>query len=285
MANQRAPAFQESPWPILRNALVSYLDTKRTHPVSGFVELDVTDALEALHQAQRRLRIAVSFHAFMIYCLAQALMEHPTMLQFRKGKKLIRFEDIDVMTPIEKKLAGGVRIPVAYIVRAAQKKSLADVNWELRSAIRAEDLPNDEAIRLRRRFAAMPSLVRKFLTWRARTDPFLFKKLHGTVLLTNVQTHGFQNSAAVLGPTVHTLSMGVGSMTNRLKLNERNEVVNRKMLMLSGTADHEIVDGMIATRFIARLTKLVESGAGVNGDFVAEMRSRFSAEGESESAG
>jgi pyruvate/2-oxoglutarate dehydrogenase complex dihydrolipoamide acyltransferase (E2) component len=277
MANQPAPAFEEAPWPVLRNALVSYLDTKRTHAINGFVEVDVTDALEALRAVQRQVRVAVSFHSFMVYCLTQALIEHPTMLQFRKGNTLIRFEDIDVLTPIEKKFAGGMRIPVAYIVRAAQKKSLAQINWELRSAIRAENLAGEEAIRLRRKFGAMPSLARKFLTWRTRVDPVLFKKLHGTVLLTNVQTHGFGNAAAVFGPTVHTLSIGVGTTTDRLKLNDRNEVVNRKTLMLSGTVDHEIVDGMVATRFIVRMTKLVESGAGLDDSFVAETRSRMAA--------
>jgi len=234
--------------------------------------MDVTEALESLHAVRREARVAVSFHAFMVHCLVQALKEHPAMLQFRKGNKLIRFEDIDVLTPIEKRFAGGVRVPVAYVVRAAQKKNLAQINWELRSAVRAEDLAGEESIRLRRRFGAMPAVVRKFWTWRTRVDPVLFKKLHGTVLLTNIQTHGFDNAAAAFGPTVHTLSIGVGTITDRVKLNGRNEVENRRVLMLSGIADHEIVDGMTGTRFIALLTKLVESGAGLDDSFVAETR-------------
>jgi pyruvate/2-oxoglutarate dehydrogenase complex dihydrolipoamide acyltransferase (E2) component len=205
-------------------------------------------------------------------------MQHPTVVTYRRGNKLITFEDIDVLTPIEKKLANGVRIPVAYVVRGAQQKTLAQINWELRSAIRADDLAGEEAIKLRRKFAHMPAFVRNLVSWRTKTDPFLLKKLHGTVLLTNVQTHGFPNAAAVWGPTVHTLSMGAGTITDRVKLNERGEPVNRKVLMLSGSADHDIIDGMMATRFVQQMTQLVESAAGLDDEFLAETRNLLASE-------
>src|SRR5271165_2887027 len=254
MTTRQEPYYHESPWPVLRNALVSYLNAKRPHGVQGFVEIDVTDALEAMRNIQKELRVAVSFHAFVLHSMVQAAMQHPAVLTYRQGKKLITFEDIDVLTPIEKRLAHGVRIPVGYIVRAAQQKSLAQINWELREAIRAGDIAGDEAVKLRRKFAKLPGVARNLVSWRAQRDPFLFKRLHGTVILTNVQSHGFTNAAAVVGPTVHTLSLAIGTITDRLKLNARGEIVNRKMLMLSGAADHDIIDGMVAARFIAQMT-------------------------------
>ncbi|HUA59121.1 MAG TPA: 2-oxo acid dehydrogenase subunit E2 [Verrucomicrobiae bacterium] len=266
------PAFRESQWPLLRNALLSYLDSSRSHVVHGMIEMDVTEALQAIRRIERELRIAVSFHAFLLHSLVQAAMRHPTVVTYRRGNKLLTFEDIDVLTPIEKRLPHGVRIPVAHIVRAAQQKSLAQINWELRSAIRAGDLAGEEAIRLRRRFARMPAFIRGLVSWRVKRDPFLLKKLHGTVLLTNVQSRGLANACSVLGLTVHTLSLGAGSITDRVKLDQRGVPVNRRILMLSGSADHDIVDGMVASRFIAQMTRLVESAAGLDSGFVAETR-------------
>jgi pyruvate/2-oxoglutarate dehydrogenase complex dihydrolipoamide acyltransferase (E2) component len=270
MAAKLLPAYRETQWPVVRNALVSYLNSSRPHVVHGLIEIDVTNALDAIRRIQKELRIAVSFHAFLLHSLVQAAVHHPTVLTYRRGNKLITFEDIDVLTPIDKRLANGVRIPVAYIVRGAQQKRLAQINWELRSAIRAGDLAGEEAIKLRRKFARMPALVRNLVSWRTRNDPFLLKKLHGTVLLTNVQTHGLPNAAAVWGPSVHTLSMGAGTITDRLKLNERGEPVSRKVLMLSGSADHDIIDGAVATRFILHMTQLLESAAGLDDEFIAE---------------
>jgi len=266
------PVFRESEWPVLRNALLSYLDSSRAHAVHGMIEMDVTDALDAIRRIRKELRLAVSFHAFLLHSLVQSAMQHPSVVTYRRGNKLITFEDIDVLTPIEKRLPHGVRIPVAHIVRGAQQKSLAQINWELRTAVRAGDLAGEEAIRLRRKFARLPAFLRSLISWRVKRDPFLLKRLHGTVLLTNVQTHGLTNAAAVLGLTVHTLSLGAGTITDRVKLDERGVPVNRKILMLSGSADHDIVDGMMASRFIAQMTRLVESAAGLDDEFIAETR-------------
>lgn len=272
MPNKPGPAYRESPWPLLRNALVSYLDSSRPHLVQGVVEMDVTEALEAIWRIQHELQLAVSFHAFLVHSLVQAAMHHPAVVTYRRGNKLLTFEDIDVLNPIEKRLANGLRIPIAYILRAAQQKTLADINWELRGAIRADDLPQEESVCLRRRFGRMPAPGRKFLSWRTKKDPFLLKKLYGTTLLTNVRMHGFVNGGAAWGPTVHTFSMGAGTVTDRLRLNERGEVVKRKVLTLSASADHDIIDGMVAARFIAQMTQLVESAAGLDEEFVEETR-------------
>jgi hypothetical protein len=200
------------------------------------------------------------------------------MLSYRRGNKLIRFDDIDVLTPIEKRLPHGVRIPVGYIVRAAQSKSLAQLNWELRSAIRAEDIAGDDAVKLRRRFARWPAFARDFVSWRARRDPLLFKRLHGTVILTNVQIHGFANPGSISGPTVHSLSMALGTITDRLKMDDNGVIVKRKVVMITGAADHDIIDGMVATRFAVEMTRLVESAAGLDDKFIEESRSLIGAE-------
>ena len=116
---------------MIRNALVSLLDQSRPHAIYGLGEVDVTDGRwPAIRRIEKELRAAVSFHAFILYCMTRAIGRHPVARTYRRGKKLITFEDIDVLTPLDKRLPSGVRIPVGHIVRSAQTKSLAAINWE-----------------------------------------------------------------------------------------------------------------------------------------------------------
>lgn len=272
MSNLVRPPHHTRPWPVLRNAVVSFMNTQRPNSVQGFGEIDVTDALAAIRRAQKTLRTGVSFHAYVLHCLVQALVLHPTMVSYRYRNQLIAFDDIDVLTPVEKHLSQGGRIPVAHVVRGAQAKSLAQINWDLRQAVAVDDLAAEEAVKLRRRFAGWPRLLRDFVSRRTRRDPFLLKRLHGTVILTNVQPPGFSNTFCVSGPTIHTLSIAVGTITERIKLDEEGRLTARKILTLGGAADHDIVDGMTAARFASDLVRLVESGQSLDASFIEESR-------------
>jgi hypothetical protein len=266
------PSYTEKPWPVIRNALVTLLDQARPHAIYGLGEVDVTDALSAIRRIEKQLRVAVSLHAFILYSMAQAIREHPVAQTYRHKNKLITFDDIDVMTPLDKRLPSGVRIPVGHIVRGAQNKSLAQVNWELRQATKAVDLDRDPAVRMRRRFARYPSPVRRWLARRTMRDPFLLKRIHGTTGITSIQSHGFDNPLFTLPPAIHTLSFSVGNLCKRVKLDASGAAVERKVSCLTGAADHDVMDGMLLTRFSYRFTQLLESAAGLDNSFVEETR-------------
>lgn len=265
-------AYTEKPWPPLRNALVSLLDQSRPHTIYGLGEADVTEALAAMRRIERQLRVAVSLHAFILYCFVQAAREHPVAQTYRRRNKLITFEDIDVLTPIDKRLPNGVRIPVGHIVRAAQTKTLAQINWELRQAVNAPDLEDDSAVRMRRRFARMPALVRRWISWRATRNPFLLKRIHGTSGITSIQSHGFNIPLFTLPPAIHTLSFSIGNLCERLALAEDGTVVRRKVICVTGAADRDVMDGMVLTRFSYRFNSLLASAAGLDESFVGETR-------------
>ena len=105
----------------------------------------------------------VSFTAYLVYCLGHALDEHKSLHAYRRGrKKLVVFDEADVNTLLEKRKPDGSMVPVTYIVRAANRKSLAEVNHELRQAS-ASDLYNDEGVRRRRKLMRLPRTVRAAL--------------------------------------------------------------------------------------------------------------------------
>jgi pyruvate/2-oxoglutarate dehydrogenase complex dihydrolipoamide acyltransferase (E2) component len=244
----------------------------------GTAEVDVTDSLAAIRRIEKELRIAVSFHAFAVYCVVQAAMQHPLMHTYRYGKKLITFEDIDLLSPIDKRLPGGLRIPVGHIIRAAQNKTLAEINWEIRRAVRAPDLAEDAAVQARRKLARSPYWLRRMWAWQCKRNPVWLKRTNGTMLVTNVQSQTAVNPMFAIVGTVHTTSVAIGNITPRLQLNSEGKVVSRKMLCLSGVADHDIVDGMGIARFSHLLARLLESGAGLDENFVQQTRSLINKE-------
>lgn len=258
--------YTERPWPVLRNAVESVLRLHRPFTNYAVLEADVTDALAAIAAVRRRERVAVSFHAFAIHCLARAAAEHPGVLTYRRGRRLVTFEDADVATTVEKRFAGGVRLPAVYTVRRAQEKSLAEINRELRAAVRG-DQSHTEEVRLRRRAASMPALLRRLTVWRMGRDPFLLRRYHGTIGLTSVQNPGFHAPVFILPPNICTLTLALGNTTERVALDAEGRPVRRRVLCLGMAGDHLVVDGMPLSRFGHRLIQLLESAAGLDGRF------------------
>lgn len=275
---QHPPVVRETAWPEVRNALLAFFWQSRPHVMNGTTEVDVTESLAAIRRIEKELRIAVSFHAFAVYCVVQAAMQCPLMHTYRYGKKLITFEDIDLLSPIDKRLAGGVRIPVGHIIRAAQNKTLAEINWEIRRAVRAPDLAEDAAVQARRKLAHSPYFLRRVWAWQCKRNPYWLKRTSGTMLVTNVQSKTAVNPMFAVAGTVHTTSVAIGNITPRLQLNSAGKVVSRKMLCLSGAADHDIVDGMGIARFSHLLARLLEAGAGLDEIFVQQTRSLMNKE-------
>ncbi len=258
--------------------MIAFLWQCRPHVVRGTTEVDVTDSLAAIRRIEKDLRIAVSFHAFVVYCMVQAAMQHPIMHTYRYGKKLLTFEDIDLLSPIDKRLPGGVRIPVGHIIRAAQNKTLAQINWEIRQAVRAPDIADDATVQARRRLARSPWFIRRMLAWQCKRNPYWLKRMTGTMIVTNVRNSAAANPVFAIVPTVHTTSVAVGNITPRLQLSSEGEVVSRKMLCLAYAVDHDIVDGMPIAQFAHSVARLLETGAGLDETFLQETRTLINEE-------
>lgn len=265
------PRFSEQPWPPLRNAIVSVLRQHRPHTVYGHGEIDVTHTLDAIRRCQRAVRIGVSLHALILYCQARAAHEHPGVRTFKFGRKLITFDEVDVGTLVERTVPGHGRLPVQHVVRAANRKSLAAINWELRQVAKS-DPTQDANVRLRRRVARLPGFVRRIISWRIARNPFWLKHFHGTMGLTSVRTPGFERPFYALPPNIFTMTLAVGSLTERYLPGADGQPALRRMLCLSAGADHAILDGMTLSRFAARLTELIESAAGLDDAFIAETQ-------------
>lgn len=265
------PRYTVASWPTLRNAVASVLAQHRPHTYYGLCEAEVTEPLARLRVLTRRAGCALSFHAYVLHALAQAAAEHPGVLTYRWGRRLVTFGDVDVSTTIDKRFPGGVRLPAVYTVRAAQSKSLAKINWELRKGVR-EDQGAVEAVRLRRGLARMPRPVRALAgLWMGR-DPFLLGRLHGNIGLTSLHSQGLRTPFFALPPNIHTVTIAVGGIFERREPSETGGARVKKVMCLAGGADHLVIDGMPLSRFTVRLVELLESGQGLDDALVDETR-------------
>jgi pyruvate/2-oxoglutarate dehydrogenase complex dihydrolipoamide acyltransferase (E2) component len=249
-----------------------FFEQQRPHAIRGTIEIDVTDTLARIRFVERETRIALPFHVFAVHCVAQCVSENPGFNTYRRGDKLMTLADVDVYSALDKRLPNGVRIPVGHIVRGAQGKSLATINWELRLAIRSADLADDPAVKLRRRLAGAPAWARRRIGRWIVSDPLRLRQSHGTVLVSTVQPKGFARPSSIIAGTVHTFTASVGAIAERIALDAEGKAVRRKILFLSGACDHDILDGVAIAKFCGRLVELFESGAGVDAAFVAETQ-------------
>jgi ribosomal protein S9 len=259
------PKFSAVPWPTQRDMVIAYLNHHKPHTAYGIGEVDITEAYLTLKRYQRQLKIAISLHGFVLYCLARAAHQHPCLQTYRHRGQLITFADVDICTAIDKR----GHVPIAYTVRAAQSKSLAQINWELRQALRSDPMEH-EAVRRRRAILRLPRLLRLWMLSRILKNPFLLKQYYGTIGLTSLQTPGLRQPFTALAPNIYTFILTVGTLVHRTVFDAEGNRKPRKILYLSGGADHAVVDGMPLARFAKDFADLIESAAGLDESFLEE---------------
>src|SRR5690348_3394103 len=127
--------YQVVPFSKIRRLMAISFHLSRTMPfIHGLLEVDVSRARAILREHKAKTGESLSFTGFLITCLAQAVEEHKAVQAKRLGRKrLIVFEDVDVLTYIEHGTAGG-SLPMPYIIRAANSKNVREIHQEIRAA-------------------------------------------------------------------------------------------------------------------------------------------------------
>lgn len=260
-SGKAVPAHRRLPWAPVRNLVVDFLVAARTVPtMCGFLEVDVTLAREELAKRATEGE-PVSFTAYLAFCISRALEKHPTLHGFRQGKHVVVFEDVDVNTLLEKRKPDGALIPVIYIVRGANRKSLSEIDRELKDAV-TRDLLDDPGVKRRASSLKWPSLVRRgVLAWTMR-DPFKMKKQWGTVGLSNVGSSLSSRFAVGTSFSLLTLTILAGSISTKVTWRDERPTP-RQVLGMTVMVDHNLVDGMPAARFAEELAQLLEGAAGL----------------------
>jgi pyruvate/2-oxoglutarate dehydrogenase complex dihydrolipoamide acyltransferase (E2) component len=200
----------------------------------------------------------LSFTAFIAACLGKAVDEDKSVQAYRKGRnQLVLFQDVDISILVEHEVAGQ-KIPLSYVVRAANRKTAREIHQEIRAFQKlhtAEVLPIP---RLVQRWPALMLLSGRVLM----RSPFFWKRSGGTCQITAVGMFGKGSGWGIPTATPHSLFLTLGGISEKPGVVD-GHIAIREYLCLTVSLDHDIIDGAPAARFISRLKDLIESGFGL----------------------
>src|SRR5210317_393480 len=95
---------------------------REKHHVKALLEIDVTDARSKI-KLNRQSGKKISFVAWLIKVIADCVALHPPIsgINYRRGNKVVVFDDVDISLTIEKEVKG-TRVPLPYVIRKADQK-------------------------------------------------------------------------------------------------------------------------------------------------------------------
>lgn len=268
--------YQERDFPAFRNATIDTLEQgRRKHYIPLLLEFDVSEGRQSLARLKELSGQGISFTAWVMKCLAQAVSEHKQVHALRKGRRLVIFDDVDVSVLVERTLSHvdrpGESLPMPYIVRRANAKSVFQIHEEIRAAQDASLVKDEVQIGSRRSaqvtrlFARLPAFLRDLVLWRRlRRNAFLTKKMIGTVVITSLgSTAKGAGGGWAIPLGIHPLIIAVGGMQRKPGVvNEAIEI--RDYLSVTVMFDHDVVDGAPAVRFAQRFKELLEHAYGLD---------------------
>jgi pyruvate dehydrogenase E2 component (dihydrolipoamide acetyltransferase) len=201
------------------------LESRLTIPdVTQNTRADVTKMLVIRKELNEKLGIKITVNDFILAAAVKALEANPRLNSVLDGNELI--------------YKGSINLGVAV---ATERGLLVPV------------IHNAQALSLRQISAQAADLARRAREGQLTPD----EMSGGTFTVSNVGMYGITAFTPIINPPEAAI-LGVCSVEDELKL-EGEKVLSRKLMGLSLTFDHRIVDGAGAAIFIKTLKELLES--------------------------
>ena len=265
MTEQHEPGFTLVPYPRSRRLVLDAMHAgRRKHMIHGLVEFDVTKARKILHEHKERTGESLSFTAFILHCVGQAVSQDRMVHACKDWRgRLVLFDDVDVNTIIEIELEER-RFPLAYVVRGVNRRGVRDIHDEIRHV---QQNPNrshgDQTFSLMRWYVRLPGFLRGLAYRILPLNPHWLKRIGGTVSVTAVGMFGEGGGWGIPIP-LYTLNLTLGGIATKPGIVD-DRIEPREYLHVTLSFDHDIVDGAPAARFADRLKGLIEAGDGLDG--------------------
>jgi len=239
------------------------------HHVRALLEVDVTDARRIIRQNRHTGR-KISFIAWLIKAIADCVALHPPIagINHAKRNKVLVFEDVDISIVVEKEV-NGARVPLPYVIRKADKKTLCEIRDEIESAksqtVGGEGdyvLGEGKSTMGMKLFVRLPQWLRLILMrLLVLNHPQRVKDMMGTVMITTVGMVG-HTRGWIMPFGMHPLCLAFGSLNEQAAV-YRGEIQKREILHLTVLIDHDVIDGVPAGRFVDDLVNKLQTGFGL----------------------
>ena len=234
----------------------------KKHTVHGLVEFDITKARKAIRQRRAQTGETLSFSAFFLACLGKAIDEDKQMHAYRNWhNQLALFDEVDVNMLFEVEVDGKKTIR-PHIIRGVNRKTVAEIHAEIRAFQTQHQ--NSEESKFIDWFVRLPGIVRRLFLWILLKNPKFLKEYFGTVLVSSIGMFGIGAGWGLPVPN-HSLQLTLGGVCEKpVVVNGQIEI--GKVMSVTVSFDHDVIDGAPAARFIHRLKKLIENGHGLYDD-------------------
>lgn len=270
-------AYEERRFPKFRNPTLDTLDLGKTkHHIPLLLEVDITKAREYIREFKAKTGEGLSFTGWVMKCIGRAVSEHKHIQAMRRGRQsLILFDDVDISMVVERSVGHNDNpletLPMPYVVRRANKKTVEEINDEIRTVQRESfgagevQLGARRNVHLTKAFTLMPRFLRNLFVWRKLTkDPFFAKKMMGTVVITSMGSAGKYSGYGWAIPIgIHPVVFALGNIARKPGI-VGDEITIREYLSMTVLFDHDVTDGAPVFRFIQRLNELLEDGYGLD---------------------
>jgi len=239
------------------------------HHVKALLEVDVTEARRIIKQ-NRHAGNKISFTAWLIKVIADCVALHPQIAGVNDAKrnKVLVFKDVDISIVVEKTV-NGTRVPLPYVIRRADKKTLSQIHDEIESAksqpVESEGnyvLGEEQSTLGMKLFVRLPQWLRLILMrLLVLNHPQRVKDMMGTVMITTAGMVG-HTRGWIMPFGMHPLCLAFGSLNEQAAV-YRGEIQKREILHLTVLIDHDVIDGVPAARFVDDLVKKLQAGVGL----------------------
>ncbi|GAB4191463.1 MAG: pyruvate dehydrogenase complex dihydrolipoamide acetyltransferase [Simkaniaceae bacterium] len=221
--------YEEEPLGPMRKAIGERLQASKTFIPHFYVQQEVdADPLMAVRNQLKAFDLKVTFNDFVIRAAALALREHPEINSGFNSEKnqIIRFKTIDISIAVS--IEAGLITP---IIRHADYKNVGELSGEV-----------------------------KYLAGLAKKGKLAPEQYRGgSFTISNLGMFGIRDFQAVINPPQAAI-LAVGGIQDRLVL-KNGQAAPGKILQLSLSSDHRVIDGADAAQFLNTVKKYLENPA------------------------
>jgi pyruvate/2-oxoglutarate dehydrogenase complex dihydrolipoamide acyltransferase (E2) component len=239
------------------------------HHVKALLEVDITEGRRKIKQ-NRHTGKKTSVTAWLIKVIADCVAMHPPISAINRPRsnKVLVFNEVDISIVVEK-IVNGDRVPLPYVIRGADQKTLDQIHEEIETAKsqNVEDegnyvLGEKQSTLGMKLFTNLPQWLRLALMRVIfLNNPRRSKGMMGTVMITTVGMVG-HTKGWIIPFSMHPLCLAIGSLNEQPSV-FKGEIQKREILHLTVLIDHDVIDGMPAARFVDDLVKKLEMAYGL----------------------
>jgi pyruvate dehydrogenase E2 component (dihydrolipoamide acetyltransferase) len=219
--------YEEEPLSPIRKVIGRRLQESKTFIPHFYVTQEVdASALVRVREELAQGGIKVSFNDFILRAVALSLREHPSVNSGFNSvtQSIIRFKTVDISVAVS--VPAGLITP---IVRHADYKNLGQLSLEVKQlAKRAKE----------------GSLEREEYTG-------------GSFTISNLGMYGISEFSAIINPPQAAI-LAVGGIEDRPVIKE-GKVVPGKIIRLTVSADHRVIDGADVAKFLKSVQRYLEN--------------------------